>query len=902
LTSGKAISILYDKENKSLQGVSTLEGVLLVIPIEPDNDKTQNHTYFSAGVLIGRYRLIRPLGTGGMGTVYLAEDTQLGRKIALKFLSVQYATSPEGKARFIREAQAAAALNHSNIVTIHEVAEHQSRPYIAMEFIDGETLRDLIGGSKLELTRAIDIAVQICEGLNAAHQANIIHRDIKPGNVLIDKTGRAKIVDFGLAKKTQEASEQTRPGVIVGTDRYMSPEQAQGKAVDHRSDIFSLGILLYEMISGQSPFSGSDVLAVMHSIVYTPPEPLSTRQTKVPHELERIVLKALEKDPAKRYQNVVDLEADLKNVRNGLKPSFWKRPLVWVAGLIVLANVVLWSTPAFRQWIKELSFPVPAKKHLVVLPFTNIGDVLSNQPLCDGLTETVTSKLTQLEQFQGALWVVPTSEVRQRNIVSAHEARRAFGVNLAVSASVQHFRETARVTLNLVDAKTERQLRSTMIDAPLTDVSALQDSVVIKVAELLELELQSRQRRVLTAGGTTVAKAHHSYLRGLGYLSQRFEQRENLDSAIILFQQALEEDPLYALAYAGLGEAYWHKYEVSKDPQWVEQAIHNSRRAVEINDQLAPVHVTMGLIRYGTGRYEEALLEFRQALKIDSVSHEAYRGLAKTYAALNKPAEAEATYKRAIELKPNYWAGYYDLEYFYVSAGRYDEALLQLHKVVELLPDYVPAYDNLGGLYFQLGRFSEARSTWERALQIESTGATYSNIGSSFYIEGHYNEAAQMYEKALELDSTNYQIWLNLASVYYWIPGEREKAIAAYQRAIRLAEEQKRINPLDPVVLSDLSECYAMTGNETDARSYISQALSIASTDPGVMVRAGLVYEALGEREQALEWIGKALEKGYPLTLIESSPSLNELRADPGFQRLIPKSGKEVIPDTGAGR
>lgn len=861
-----------------------------------DNDRTRDYTVLPAGTLISRYKIIEKIGSGGMGEVYLAEDSELKRKVALKFLPLQYASDESLKTRFKREAQAAAGLSHPNIIHIYEVLEYQGRPFFAMELVEGRSLRVVINSEELSLHQMLDVAAQICEGLNEAHEAGVVHRDIKPSNILIDKKGRVLVVDFGLARIEGE-DKLTKTGSTLGTIGYMAPEQVEGKEADQRSDIFSVGVVLYEMLTGRQPFRRGNEAASLRAIVDDTPEPVARFKADVPEGVQQIVDKALEKNRETRYQHIDDLLADLKRVKRDMKPapppSPRRRLYPWLLGVLGVVIVVLLA------WLL-IPEPVPAQKHLVVLPFTNVGNLPTNQAFCDGLMETVTSKLTQLELPQGPLWVVPSSEVRKQEVTSPSEARRAFGVTMAVTGSVQRLsNKVRRITLNLVNAKTERQLRSEVIDDSLANVSALQDSTVIILAGMLQLKVQPEQERALTAGRTTVAEAYDLYLQGRGYLLLREERAENIDTAIALFVQALEEDTRYALAYAGLGEAYWRKYEASKETQWVENAIENSQRAVELNDQLAPVHVTMGLIHHGTGRYEEAIEEFQQALKLDPVSHEGYRGLAKAYAALNQMEKAEATYQRVIELKPDYWAGYFDLGSFYWRQGRLEDAEKVLNETVTLWPDSAIAYDNLGAFYLFLGRWNEARTTWERSLEIYPNYGAYSNLGALYYMERHYADAARMYEKALQLDERDYQVWVNLASAYDQMPGEGEKALAAYQRAIQMAEEKRKVNPRDPMLLSHLAECYVTIGERSRALSLVQQALALAPDNIEIMVRAGLVYEQSGERDAALEWIGKALKNGFLIAQIKSLPDLQQLLADPRFEGLRHDSSDKPGEDTG---
>ncbi|MFQ5924175.1 MAG: tetratricopeptide repeat protein, partial [Anaerolineales bacterium] len=607
-----------------------------------------------------------------------------------------------------------------------------------------------------------------------------------------------------------------------------------------------------------------------------------------------VVDKCLHKVPAERYPTVSELEADVKRLveETGPRPAAggvsaypgrYRRLTVRFA-LLAIAIILLWLIPSnwntVRKWMGIAA--VPAEKHLVVLPFTNIGGDPENQAFSDGLVETLTSKLTQLEQFQGSLWVVPASDVRQRGITSASEARRAFGANLVVSGSVQRLENDLRLTLNLVDSKSLRQLVSEVITEQVAHLAALQDGIVTKLGEMLNVELHPESRAVLAAGGTAVPEAYDFYIQGKGYLS-RYEKVENLNSAIDLFEKAIERDSLYALAYSGLGEAYWRKFEESKDTRWVEFAVSYSQRAARLNDLLSPVHITLGMIYTGTEAYEKAIQEFERALAVDRLSAEAYRNLAKAYEGQGRLKEAESTYQRAIELKPDYWAGYNVLGVFYYRHGRYEEAIRQFRQVVVLTPDNYRGYSNLGGIYYLLGRFTEAREMFERSREINPSYQVLSNLGTLYYMEGRYADAARMYEQALEINDRDYQIWGHLAVAYYWAPGERGKADNMYQRAAAMAEERRKVTPRDPELLSNLVGYYIRLAQRAKAIQLLEQVLTMASNNPDAMYRVGHAYEQLGRRELALEWIGKALQTGHSLSEIMHEPGLRQLRADERF-------------------
>jgi serine/threonine-protein kinase len=850
---------------------------------------------------VSHYRVLEPLGGGGMGLVYKAEDVHLKRTVALKFLPPEWSRDAKARNRFMQEAQAASALDHPNVCTVHEVeAMDDGRLFIAMAYCDGETLQHTIERGPLAVPLVLDYALQAAQGLRTAHEHGIVHRDIKPVNLMVTGEGVLKILDFGIAKVA--GAHLTSAGVVMGTLAYMSPEQVRGEEVDHRTDIWSLGVVLYAMLTGSTPFAGAYDQALRYAILYEEPKPASSLRGDIPQGLADIVDRCLRKDRAGRFASAAEVYEALEAVRRGtniatrrllperirtartlLRPA----PLLSMAAFIVL--VIAGLLPTSRATVVDILglAGTPIEKHLAVLPFTNIGGDPANQVFTDGLVETLTSKLTQLEQFEGTLWVVPSSEVRRYDLTSPGEAQKAFGANLVVTGSVQRDAEMVRLTLNLVDTKTLRQLESRVIDDRITEASVLQDEVVFALTELLEMELQPEARRMLTAGGTAVPGAYDYYVQGLGYL-QRYEKVENIDFAVDLFRRAIQGDGEYAEAYAGLAEAYWRKYENTRDVQLVETAERYANRAVALDSTLAPVHVTLGLILGGRGRYTEAIQAYQRALAYDPSSAAAYRGLAEAYEASGDIDAAEATFFRAIELRKDYWAGYHELGSFYYRQGRYDEAYEQYERVRDLTPDNYVVYIDLGAAYFYLGRYDDAEELFKRSLAIRPTLHAYMNLATLYYHSKHdYAAAARTYEKALALSEGNHEAWAYVGYAYYWAPGEREKAYPAFRRAIALAEEQLDVTLQDPMLFASLGGYHAMLGNREDALRYMSRAIDLEPKDWPPLITLGSTYEFLGDRDRALTWVERALKAGYPAQYVASDPILQALSKDPRFENML---------------
>ena len=524
---------------------------------------------------------------------------------------------------------------------------------------------------------------------------------------------------------------------------------------------------------------------------------------------------------------------------------------------------------------------LPEQKHIAVLPFKSIGNDAGDQAFSDGVVESLTSKLSQLERFQKSFWVVPSTDTRQ--IKNLEDAYRKLNVTLAITGSIQHTGTGVILTSNLVDAKNHKQLASRTIQATSSDLNELQGQVWESVADMVDLQISPEAARTVNLGETKLPGAYELYEQGVGY-SQRYD-KDSLDRAIDLFTRALSKDPSYALAYAGLGSTYASKYALTKDPQWIKKATSNGQRALQLDDRLVPVHVTMGQVYQETGELEKALSEFHQALELDPSAIQATYLIGETYEAQGKLTEAEAALSSVVNRRPGYWAGYSGLGAFYYRHGQFANAAAQFQAMIDLQPDNSIGYHDLGGVYIAMARYDDAIATLKKGLSLKETSRAWNNLGSAYMYLGQYPEAVDAMKRATELDPHNDVLWRNLGDSYRQVPSGDSDATSAYQKALQAAMDELRVNPNDTEVLSGIALYDAHLGKKKDAESFINKALRLSPKDSDVLFTSALVYEIIGNRNQALEAIDQAVKSGYSIEDVEHEPELRALRSDSRYQR-----------------
>jgi tetratricopeptide (TPR) repeat protein/TolB-like protein/tRNA A-37 threonylcarbamoyl transferase component Bud32 len=856
------------------------------------------------GTSVGRFAIRSRLGAGGMGQVYRAEDTALKRQVALKRLAPRLRHDVHYRQRFLKEAERASSLTHKNIAGIYDIFEERGEPFLVMEYVEGTTLRDHPKGT-LTVEEFMRIAPECALALAAAHEKRLVHRDIKPENIMLTRAGEVKILDFGVARRLprtdpQALTDSSDPEIdqgMTGTIAYMSPEMLQSQEADGRADLFSLGIVFYEMLAGQHPFRGPTLIATTDRILHTAPPPISQLNPDVPVEVDRIVERLLAKDRSARYADATELLTDLQlfasqgkllHAKSPKRQWRTRRVIGAVAGLILLLFLSTVALLKLRMFRSPAPAAMPVEKGLVVLPFHAIGGGPEEQAFCDGVTDTLTSKLTQLTATN-ELTVVPASEVRARKVTSPDSARKELGATLVLSGNLYQSGGRVRINYELVDTRTLRQLRANTITAQASDPFGVQDQVAEGAVRMLDLALGPAEQLAMVAHGTKVAAAYDLYLKGVGYL-QDYDQPEKVEGAVQVFNRALKLDPNYAQAYAGLGEALWDKYELTKETQWVASARDACTQATSLAPQAAEPHVCLGTLYNGTGQYQKAVEEFQRARDDEPTMDGAYRGLASAYENLNQGQEAEKTYLSAIQLRPRYWGGYNQLGVFYFRDARFGKAEAMFEKVVQLVPDSTRGYNNLGGVYVLQGRYADAIRVFRRAAAIRPSDDVYSNLGTSYFYLRRYKEATENYQQALKLNDHSYLDWGNLGDAYYWSGEDKSKAADAFQKAISLVTKDLKVNPHNASVLGYLAYYQAMQGQRKPALDALQEALRLSPKDPELLFNAGLTYKQLGEPGQAVQELKAALAAGYSPPLIRDTPILDSLRSDPNFQKLLQRN------------
>ncbi|HET6843104.1 MAG TPA: protein kinase [Candidatus Angelobacter sp.] len=840
-------------------------------------------------ILAGRYEIIALLGSGGMGEVYEVEDKELGGRIALKVVHPQMSFDQAVLERFRREVLLARQVTHPNVCRVFDIGYHKQQGreiiFLTMELVRGETLAARIKrDGRLESREALTIATQLCQALGAAHQAGVLHRDFKCGNVILIGSGdavRAVVTDFGIARWTRSTQDSagmvTTQGAIFGTPAYMSPEQLQGKELTIASDIYSLGLVLYEMVTGARPFQGESSWTEALKRLTDDPMAPDKIFAKLGRNWNTAILKCLERDPARRFLSAAEVIASLRREKSPL--SIRRRLLPASAALFLLA-----ASMAFVLSLRIFAPSLPVAKHIAVLPFKSTGGDPTSQATADGLAESLSGNLSRLQISEKSMWVVPWKAVRERPASDDRHLASALGVNLILTGELEKQGDNLHLHVELKDAATLRDLRSTTIEIPEAQIVTLEDSLLEKAASMLQLPLPDGTIHHLPVDATTEPGAYAFYEQGKGYLL-RFTP-DDVEKAIVLLQRAIDKDHRFSLAYASLARAYSWKYQTTKDTTWHDKARQACTQALALDDKLAYGHLALGMIQKDAGDVAGAIQQFQQALLLDPTSSETQNQLSRAYDQAGRLLEAENLLKDAIRRNPASWTNYNDLGYFYFLHAQYRQAEPLFHSATQLAPDNPVAFRNLGAIYIVLGKYKDAESILTRAIAIRPDAEGFSNLGTALFYQNRYKDSASMFQQATRLSPHDDRLWRNLGDAYM-LAGAQSEASQAYETAIKTLEKVLALSPRDGLLLENLSLYHAKLAHKEKALSILARATRLSLKTPEFVFTSALVYELCGMRARALEALRVALQAGYSRSEIASAPELVHLREDARYVSML---------------
>jgi len=848
-----------------------------------------------AGTTFGRYRLESLLGEGGMGAVYRALDTELNRTVALKLVRPELATNPQTMQRFKQELLLASKISHKNILRIHDLGDANGIKFITMAFVEGTDLAGLLNREgRLPLDRALRLARQLAAALEAAHGEGVVHRDLKPQNILIDANENLYVSDFGLAKSLEaEVSMGTRTGQILGTPRYMSPEQVEAREIDHRADLYSYGLIVYEMLTGELPFRGDSAMQLMYQRVSEPPKDPRTVVPDLPDWVANLVLRCLAKDPVARYQSAAEILRDLdamqavapkRDAGNQTisiqipKPS--KRSWMAIVSTFAALVTIVSAVPRARQAVVGMfSTKAPAIRYRIAVLPLNFEGAPDLKYIADGIQDALTAKLAGLRN----VYVADRASLTPSLLKDEAKLAKALGVNVLITGTLQRSPDRLSVSLRAMDLTKNEALLTKAFPGVKQDPLSLEDTIFNELARAMAIRQSQEEKQRTTARPTQDVTAYDLYLKGTNLIRGK-RNATRAQEAYDLFEQATKLDPGFALAFSGMADACILQYDATKDSKWPQLALGAAQQAQTLNDSQAQVHNSLGEVYSKMGRTEEAIAELKRALELQPNSDEAMRRLGTAYRNAGQHELAAKTYQQAVDTNPYYWNNYNLLANEYQKTGQAQRAIEVYRQVVTRNPQEARGWGNMGAAYYDLGNSAEAIRNFETAIAIDPTYEY--QLGVAYFYEGRYPEAEKMFSAVVKRTPDDAAAQAALGDAYRW-SNQPEKASATYEKAIGLAIDNLRTNPKDKDALDILALCYAKKGESQKAQNAIRQARQIDPKLHGLLYDEAVVQTLAGHLPEAMASLKQALAAGHSSHEAQADPELKPLHELPEFASVI---------------
>ncbi len=856
--------------------------------------------------------MLEKLGAGGMGEVFLGHDARLQRRVALKCLAPAASGAGDGHAGVLREARAAARLNHPHIASVYDVLEHDGRAFIVMEYVEGESLRARLSRGRLTVDEVIAIGRQLASALGAAHAQGVIHRDLKPSNVQMMPGGSVKVLDFGVAKivprvetmggglATTEA-HSIAGSAAPGTPIYMAPEQLIAGRADERSDLYSLGVLLFEMVTGRRPYADTSAVALAVAMSTAPAPPSDAVVPRVPRALSAVIAKALQREPLDRYQSARELEAALAELTDPTTRNLvvvrrragagWRWTLAIGAVVALAFGAVAWRPLLTRMGVLHVAPVVTRPVVLAILPVDNPGGDPQAGYLGAGIASVIAENLGS----------IPGLTVLSRASTAAYELKRNDLSGLQKELGADYVLDLALRTAAPRPQVVARLRRPDAL-APVWEQTVDGDALVVEKA-LLEGVGRSLERsgalprrltstewnRILTLP-TTSGDALMQYSQARALLD-RWDVPGNIEGAIGLLERAAATDPGFALAHAALGDALWQKYQRERVAAIAERATAEVLEALRLDPGRAQVHYSLAVMYNQTGRLDNAIESLRRSIELQPDSDESHRQLGVIWAAKGDFNDAIAEMNQAIRIRPSFWSNYSGLGFVLYTAGRYEDALNAYRRATELQPTDARAFAMMGTMYHLLGRMDQAIGNYEHAVRLGPSRTAYSNLGLAYYASKRYAEALEAYKNAAVQDPNYPLTHRNIGDVYAKL-GQDRNAGASYLKAIALGDEALKINPRDAATISLIATCEAKLGRRAAAERHAAEAVAIAPSSREALVRSAQVHARLNQPGAALKDLEAAIARGYDRRQAREEDEFAAIRNLPAFQKLVGDDGQ----------